>query len=119
MTFCRESGILPAMPAPSRRKPAPDPHRTLRAVTVANPYYSPAYDGDATNPKEINAVVNIKESAAVVFYTRGGLDNGLPKCRRSSAPARYRLINVSVGRASPDMKSRARKSGQGWWRPTC
>lgn len=63
------------MAAPSKRKPSTDPHRSLRAVTVANPFYSRAHDGDATNPRTIQAVVNIKESAAVMLYSRGRQDD--------------------------------------------
>lgn len=71
VTFPRESAIVSAMAAPSKRKPS-DPHRSLRAVTVANPYFNP---GDATNPRTIQAVVNIRESAAVMMHSRGRLDD--------------------------------------------
>ncbi|EGE56740.1 hypothetical protein RHECNPAF_5730011 [Rhizobium etli CNPAF512] len=51
------------MPAPSKRTPSSDPHRSLRAVTVPNPYYSPAHDGDVSNPRTVPAIINIAAAA--------------------------------------------------------
>lgn len=59
------------MTASSRRKPP----RSLRAVTVPNPYFSRAHEGTAGNPRQIDAVVNIRESAAVMLYSRGRIDD--------------------------------------------
>ena len=65
------------MPAPSKRKlrrPLADPHRTLRAVTVENPYFSRVHAGDATNPRKISAVVNIRESAITMLASPNQID---------------------------------------------
>ncbi|WP_436098716.1 hypothetical protein [Pararhizobium sp. LjRoot238] len=74
VTFPLRSGILRAMPAPSKRKPTADPRLALRAVTVDNPFYSRAHAGDPTNPKRINAVVNIRESAITMLASRNKID---------------------------------------------
>lgn len=85
------------MPAPSKRKlrPAADPHRTLRAVTVDNPYYSRAHAGDATNPRVIPAIINIKESAITMLYSRGRLDDA-----QLAAATKFRALWETVCRGT-------------------
>ncbi|MGO6791498.1 hypothetical protein ACCS70_34085 [Rhizobium ruizarguesonis] len=46
----------------------------MRAVTVANPYYSPSHDGYASNPRTVQAFVNLKESAITMLASRGRID---------------------------------------------
>jgi hypothetical protein len=46
------------------------PHRVLRGVIVDNPFYSRAHAGDPTNPRKINAVINIQESAITMLASR-------------------------------------------------
>ena len=59
--FCY--GILAAMPLPQK----------LRAVTVENPWFSRAHPVDASNTRQITAVVNIRESDPTLAV-RGKLD---------------------------------------------
>lgn len=54
------------MPAPSKTR--------LRVTEVPNPYYSRAHLTDATNPRTIPAVINIRESAITTMAARGVLD---------------------------------------------
>jgi hypothetical protein len=78
------------MPAPSKRKlrrPLADPHRTLRAVTVENPYFSRVLAGDATNPRKISAVVNIRESAITLLASRNQID-----AAQVAAATRFRAL---------------------------
>lgn len=56
-----------------KRKPH-DPHRSLRGVVVDNPFYSRAHSGTAGNPKQISAVINTRQSAVTMLYSRGRLD---------------------------------------------
>ncbi|RVM26402.1 hypothetical protein CN129_29370, partial [Sinorhizobium meliloti] len=56
-----------------KRKPH-DPHRSLRGVVVDNPFYSRAHSGTAGNPKQISAVINTRQSAVIMLYSRGRLD---------------------------------------------
>ncbi|MEK1933075.1 MAG: hypothetical protein AAAC47_25515, partial [Pararhizobium sp.] len=79
------------MPAPSKTKPT-DPHRTLRAVTVENPYFSRARAGDATNPRKINAVVNIRESAITMLASRNKID-----AAQVAAATRFRALWEAMG----------------------
>lgn len=62
------------MAAPSKRKPIADSHLALRGVVVDNPFYSRAHSGDSTNPRKINAVVNIQESAITMLASRNRID---------------------------------------------
>ncbi len=57
----------------AKRKPR-NKHRSLRAVTVDNPFYSRAHAGTAGNPKKIDAVINIRQSAVIMLASRGRLD---------------------------------------------
>ncbi len=83
------------MPAPSKRKPAADPHRSLRAVTVENPFYSRAHSGDRTNPRVIPAIINIKESAITMLYSRGRLDDA-----QLAAASKFRALWEAVCRGT-------------------
>jgi hypothetical protein len=56
-----------------KRKPR-DQHRALRAVVVENPFYSRAHAGTAGNPRHIDAVVNIRESAITMLASRGRIN---------------------------------------------
>lgn len=49
-------------------------HRALRGVVVDNPFYSRAHAGDATNPKQIDAIINIRESAVTMLASRRRID---------------------------------------------
>ncbi|PDS80268.1 hypothetical protein [Rhizobium sp. L43] len=80
------------MPAPSKRKPTTDPHRTLRAVSVENPFYSRAHAGDPTNPRKISAVVNIRESAITTMAARGRID-----VAQVAAADRFRRLWETMG----------------------
>jgi len=94
-TIRRRSGILCSMPAPSKRKlrrPLADPHRTLRAVTVENPYFSRVHAGDATNPRKISAVVNIRESAITMLASRNQID-----AAQVAAATRFRALWEAMG----------------------
>lgn len=55
-------------------KPASSQRLALRGVTVENPFYSGAHAGDRTNPKHIDAVVNIRESAITMLASRNKID---------------------------------------------
>jgi hypothetical protein len=54
------------MPAPSKAK--------LRLTEVPNPYFNRAHRADATSPRTIPAVVNVRESAVTILAARGVLD---------------------------------------------
>ncbi|MFT2210702.1 hypothetical protein ACLJYM_02315 [Rhizobium giardinii] len=80
------------MPASSKRKPAADPHRTLRAVVVDNPFYSRDHVGDPTNPRKISAVVNIRESAVTMLASRGRID-----AAQVAAASKFRALWETMG----------------------
>jgi hypothetical protein len=91
----RLSGILRNMPATSKakpRRPVADPHRTLRAVTVDNPYFSRAHAGAATNPRTIPAVVNIRESAITMLASRNRID-----AAQVAAATKFRALFEAMG----------------------
>ncbi|NKM56371.1 hypothetical protein GFL21_17920 [Rhizobium anhuiense] len=83
------------MPAPSKRTPTSDPHRCLRAMTVANPYYSPSHDGEAGNPRTIPAIVNIRESAITMLASRGRID-----AAQLAAATRFRALWEAMCRST-------------------
>lgn len=83
------------MPAPSKRTPSSDPHRSLRAVTVTNPYHTPAHDGEAGNPRTIPAIINIKESAITMLASRGRID-----AAQLAAATRFRAMWEAMCRST-------------------
>lgn len=95
VTLRPRCGILRTMPAPSKtklRNPVTDPHRSLRAVTVDNPFYSSAHAGDPTNPRKINAVVNIRESAITMLASRNRID-----AAQVAAATKFRALWEAMG----------------------
>ncbi|MDX6000911.1 MULTISPECIES: hypothetical protein [Rhizobium] len=83
------------MPVSSKRTPSSDPHRSLRAVTITNPYYSPAHDGEASNPRTVPAIVNLKESAITMLASRGRID-----AAQLAAATRFRALWEAVCRST-------------------
>ncbi|MGO6704704.1 hypothetical protein [Rhizobium ruizarguesonis] len=83
------------MPAPSKRTPSSDPHRSLRAVTIPNPYYSPAHDDEAGNPRTVPAIVNIRESAVTMLASRGRID-----AAQLAAATRFRALWEAMSRST-------------------
>ncbi|WP_237352972.1 MULTISPECIES: hypothetical protein [unclassified Rhizobium] len=79
----------------TKRTPSSDPHRSLRAVTVANPYYTPAHDGEAGNPRTIPAIVNIRESAITMLASRGRID-----AAQLAAATRFRALWEAMCRST-------------------
>lgn len=79
-------------PTMGKKKPVAMPHRTLRGVTVENPFYSRAHAGDATNPKHIDAVVNIRESAITMLASRNKID-----AAQVAAANQFRALWESMG----------------------
>jgi len=90
LVFCHSS----PMPAPSKKTPSSDPHRSLRAVTVANPYYTPAHDGEAGNPLTVPAIINIRESAITMLASRGRID-----AAQFAAATRFRALWEAICRS--------------------
>ncbi|MDV4163092.1 hypothetical protein R1538_18380 [Rhizobium leguminosarum] len=72
------------MPAPSKTN--------LRVTEVPNPYYSRAHLTDATNPRTIPAVINVRESAITTLATRGVLDPA-----QVAAADRFRRLWEAIG----------------------
>ncbi|MGR9135653.1 hypothetical protein [Rhizobium leguminosarum] len=83
------------MPVSSKRTPSSDPNRALRAVTVANPFYSPAHDGDVSNPRTIPAIINIRESAVTMLASRGRID-----AAQLAAATRFRALWEAMCRST-------------------
>ncbi|TCA70487.1 hypothetical protein [Rhizobium leguminosarum] len=83
------------MPAPSKRTPSSDPHRSLRAVTIPNPYYSPAHHDEAGNPRTVPAIVNLKESAVTMLASRGRID-----AAQLAAATRFRALWEAMCRST-------------------
>jgi hypothetical protein len=69
-----------------------DPHRSLRVIAVDNPYYSRAHAGAATNPRYIDAVVNVRESAITTLASRGRIDPA-----QEAAANKFRALWEAVG----------------------
>jgi hypothetical protein len=61
-------------PPMGKKKPSTPKHIALRGVTVENPFYSRAHSGEASNPRYIGAVVNIRESAITMLASRNKID---------------------------------------------
>lgn len=59
--------------------PSTDPHRSLRAVTVANPY-TPAHYGEASNPRTVPAIVNQEKRHHDVGLTRSDRRRSAYRC---------------------------------------
>jgi hypothetical protein len=72
------------MPAPSKTK--------LRPTLVDNPYHSRAHREDATNPRTIPAMVNLRESAIVTLAARRVLD-----ATQVAAADRFRRLWEAMG----------------------
>lgn len=72
------------MPASSKIK--------LHPVKVPNPYFSRDHAADATNPRTIPAVINVRESAIVTMATRGVLD-----AAQVAAADRFRRLWETLG----------------------
>ncbi|MGI0528018.1 hypothetical protein [Rhizobium giardinii] len=72
------------MSAPSKLK--------LRSVTVPNPYFARAHPADSGNPKNINAVVNIRESAITMLASRNKID-----AAQVAAATRFRALWEAMG----------------------
>ncbi|TAT82481.1 hypothetical protein [Rhizobium ruizarguesonis] len=83
------------MPVTSKRTPSSDPHRSLRAVTIANPYYSSTHDGEAGNPRTVPAIINLKESAITMLASRGRID-----AAQLAAATRFRALWEAVCRGT-------------------
>nr|WP_318028489.1 hypothetical protein [Rhizobium ruizarguesonis] len=66
VTIRPSCGILRDMPTPK-----------LRPTLVENPYFSRAHPPDATNPRTIPAMMDIRESAITTLAARGVLDAAL------------------------------------------
>lgn len=75
-----------------RKKKPVDPHRSLRAVVVDNPFYSRAHAGTAGNPKQIDAVINLRESAIVMLASRRRID-----AAQLAAANKFRALWESMG----------------------
>ncbi|MBB5536831.1 hypothetical protein GGD55_003542 [Rhizobium giardinii] len=61
-------------------------------MTVENPFYSRAHAGDPTNPKHINAVVNIRESAITMLASRNKID-----AAQVAAATKFRALWEAMG----------------------
>ena len=72
------------MPAPSKTK--------LRAALVENPDHSRAHAGDATNPRTVPAMINIRELAITTMAARGVLD-----AVQIEAATRFRALWEAMG----------------------
>ncbi|PKA39663.1 hypothetical protein CWR43_30830 [Rhizobium sullae] len=71
------------------------PAPKLRPTLVPNPYFSRAHREDATNPRTIPAIINIKESAVVMLYSRGRLDDA-----QFAAASKFRALWEAVCRST-------------------
>ncbi|MER8369036.1 hypothetical protein [Mesorhizobium sp. M1378] len=74
------------MPAPSQTK--------LRPAVVDNPFFSRAHRADASNPRTIPAIVNVRESAIATLAARGQLD-----AAQVAAADRFRRLWETIGGA--------------------
>lgn len=77
-------GILCRMPAPSKAR--------LRPTLVDNPYFSRAHPADSTNPREVPAIINVRESAISTLASRGVLD-----AAQVAAADRFRALFEAMG----------------------
>ncbi len=64
-------------------------------MTVANPYYSPAHDGEASNPRTVPAIINLKESAITMLASRGRID-----AAQLTAATRFRALWEAMCRST-------------------
>nr|WP_106795308.1 hypothetical protein [Rhizobium sp. H4] len=72
--------------------PAPSKKLKLRPVLVANPFHSRAHPADATNPRDVVAMINVRESAITTMAARGVLD-----AAQVAAADRFRRLWESMG----------------------
>lgn len=72
--------------------PAPSKKLKLRPVLVENPYFSRAHPAHATNPRDVVAMINVRESAITTMAARGGLD-----AAQVAAATRFRALWESMG----------------------
>ncbi|MBY5440696.1 hypothetical protein [Rhizobium leguminosarum] len=80
MTIRPSYGILRDIPTPKLRP------------LVENPYFSRAHPSDATNPRTIPAMMNIRESAITTLAARGVLD-----AAQVAAVTHFRALWESMG----------------------
>lgn len=66
----------------------------VRTAEMPNPYFAPEHREDSTNPKTIDAYVNIRESAVETLYSRGVLDRA-----QKRAADRFRSTWEAMGGA--------------------
>ncbi len=64
----------------------------LHPVEIANPYYSRDHAADATNPRTIPAMLNVRESAVTTMAARGHLDTA-----QVAAADRFRKLFETMG----------------------
>ncbi|MGO7508909.1 hypothetical protein ACC677_02595 [Rhizobium ruizarguesonis] len=72
--------------------PAPSKKLKLRPVLVENPFYSRAHPADATNPRDVVAMMNVRESAITTMAARGVFD-----AAQVAAATRFRALWESIG----------------------
>ncbi|PON03858.1 hypothetical protein ATY29_29060 [Rhizobium hidalgonense] len=70
----------PGMLAPSKKL-------KLRPVLVENPFHSRAHPSDTTNPRDVVAMMNVRESAITTMAARGVLDSA-----QVAAATRFRVL---------------------------
>ncbi|WP_318030068.1 hypothetical protein [Rhizobium ruizarguesonis] len=72
--------------------PAPSKKLKLRPVLVENPFHSRAHPADETNPRDVVAMMNVRESAVTTMAARGVLD-----AAQVAAADRFRRLWESMG----------------------
>ena len=81
MTIRPRCGILPNMPTPK-----------LHPTLIENPYFSRAHLAGATNPRDVVAMMNVRESAITTMASRGVLD-----AAQVAAATRFRALWEAIG----------------------
>lgn len=119
----REDGRERARQQASRQRQATDRERSrskkeLRSVKVRNPYHQREHKVSSTNPLEIEAQINVKESAIETLFDKGSIDRAHKEAAdhfrrlwesaggKGAGAIDYSQVRVDGGRNAEDVPTR-------------
>jgi hypothetical protein len=75
-----------------KKKPSVYQHLALRAVVVDNPFFNRAHGVDGSNPRQITAVINMRESLITTLAARDRIDGA-----QVAAANKFRMLWEAAG----------------------